>query len=181
MRRDAKTAKVKVEAKPPVAPRSLKSEDSRVRQLQKRLKEALKREAEALEQQTATADILRVISSSPTDVQPVFDAMLERAVRICDVPYGALSRLQNDQLHLVSVKGGISANGLGTLASIFPRSIDEAGLLGRAPAGDRRGGAGARRPVPRGAPHAGGEWRAPGRIEHAVRHQGLVVRRLAGY
>ncbi len=132
MRRDAKTAKVKVEAKPPVAPKSLKREDSRVRQLQKRLKEALKREAEALEQQTATADILRVISSSPTDVQPVFDAMLERAVRICDVPYGALFRLQNDQLHLVSVKGGISANGLGTLASIFPRSIDEAGLLGRA-------------------------------------------------
>jgi hypothetical protein len=53
----AKPAKAKVEAKLPVARKSRKNEGSRNRQLEKRLADALKREAEALEQQTATAEL----------------------------------------------------------------------------------------------------------------------------
>jgi len=83
MRRRAKPAKGKVEAKLPVARKSLKNEGSRLRQLQTQLEEALKREAETREQQTATSEILRVISSSPTDVQPVFES---HATRITTQP-----------------------------------------------------------------------------------------------
>jgi GAF domain-containing protein len=58
--------------------------------------------SEALEQQTATSEILRVISSSPTDVQPVFDAIVESAVRLCEARYGAVFGFDGELVHHVA-------------------------------------------------------------------------------
>ena len=57
---------------------------------------------EALEQQTATSEVLQVISGSAGDVEPVFATMLEKAVRICDASFGNIYRWDGRALHLVA-------------------------------------------------------------------------------
>ena len=57
---------------------------------------------ESLQEQTATSEVLQVISGSPADLQPVFATMLEKAVRICDANFGNIFRWHDDALHLVA-------------------------------------------------------------------------------
>jgi two-component system, NtrC family, sensor kinase len=58
--------------------------------------------SESLEQQTATAEVLQVISGSPGELQPVFNAMLRNAVQLCDAKFGNIYRWDGDALHLVA-------------------------------------------------------------------------------
>jgi hypothetical protein len=69
--------------------------------------------SESLEQQTATSEVLQVISSSPSDLEPVFATMLEKAVRICDAKFGNIYRWDGDTLQLVATQraGAIQAAG----------------------------------------------------------------------
>jgi two-component system NtrC family sensor kinase len=88
-------------AKLPVARKSPQSDSVKLRDLEKRL-------AEALDQQTATSEILRVISSSPTDVQPVFEVVAANVARLCDAFDATIFRVDGDVLRLVAHRGPIA-------------------------------------------------------------------------
>src|SRR5262249_52564755 len=64
---------------------------------------------ESLQQQTATADVLKIVSSSPAELEPVFQAMLENATRICDASYGAMWLREGDTFRNAAFHGALPA------------------------------------------------------------------------
>jgi len=82
---------------------------------------------ESLEQQTATSEILGVIASSPTDIQPVLDTVAENAVRVCGAEDALLWRLDENTLRLVAIYGSLPSREIGS-----ERPVDHGSMIGRA-------------------------------------------------
>jgi len=80
----------------------------------------------ALDTQTATSDILRVISRSQTDVQPVFDTIVRNAVRLCDAIYGLVYRSDGEHVYLAA-HHNFTPQQLGEWQQTFPRPINDSG------------------------------------------------------
>src|SRR5262245_10170189 len=137
MRRGPKSAKSK-EAKVPVGRKAPKSDGARVRDLEKRLAEARgqlqtrdRELAESREQQAATAEILRVISSSPSDVQPVFEAIVSSAKQLVGAYSAAVLRLINGELHLVA-SSATTPLGDEAFRAMYPLPLTQAPVLAQA-------------------------------------------------
>src|SRR5262245_61994002 len=79
--------------------------------------------AKALERQTATAEILRVISGSPTDVQPVFDTIVRCAVRLCDGLHGFVGRFDGELIHFAA-QYNYTPEALQMAQRMYPRPPD---------------------------------------------------------
>src|SRR4029434_1093375 len=82
---------------------------------------------ETLDQQTATSEILRVIAGSPTDLQPVLDALVESARPLCQAADTALLTVEGDQLRVAAVHGSVEGGLVG-----FSNPIQRGWVAGRA-------------------------------------------------
>src|SRR5262249_12471643 len=81
--------------------------------------------SESLEQQTATSDVLRVISSSPADIQPVLETIGERAKKLCNAEISAVSIVDGELIRMASIHGMTEA-GVEAVRSAYPvRRTDE--------------------------------------------------------
>ena len=97
---------------------------------------------EALERQTATTEVLKVISESPTDVQPVFDIIAERAALLTGAPYCLVLRFDGEWLHLASLYG-VNPQGRQALSQVWPQRVArqylDLGARDTRPSGGQRG------------------------------------------
>src|SRR4051812_12930615 len=100
-------------------------------ELQRQLEEALEREA-------ATAEVLRVINSSPGDLDPVFDTIVEKAITLCDAAHGHLWIYDGERAHPVAVRGDprlVEWMNQGGVTPVLP--ISGPGAIGRILQGER--------------------------------------------
>jgi GAF domain-containing protein len=88
------------------APKSARGRAPSIADLQEQLERRTRERDEALEQQAATSEVLRVINSSPGELEPVFQAILENATRISEAKFGNLWLREGDKFRIVAIYGG---------------------------------------------------------------------------
>ncbi|HET9789178.1 MAG TPA: GAF domain-containing protein, partial [Pyrinomonadaceae bacterium] len=86
---------------------------------------------EALEQQTATSEVLKVISSSPTDVKPVFDAIVQSATRLCEASFGSAHRFDGEVI-TIEARQNFTAEQIEVSEQRFPTQATRGTAVGRA-------------------------------------------------
>src|SRR5215471_6638257 len=104
--------------------------------LQRQLSECKAERDEGLQRETANAEVLQVINSSPGNLAPVFDAILEKALRICSATFGAMTSHDNGRLRRVAARGLPAAFINWRLEHPFESSVDYASNLRRVLAGE---------------------------------------------
>jgi GAF domain-containing protein len=87
---------------------------------------------QSLEYQTATSEVLSIISRSPTDVQPVFEAIAASALRLCGAKWSVVTRFDGAQLHLAALHNLSDPEVVDAIRKIFPRSLSRGGPTDRA-------------------------------------------------
>src|SRR5262249_43141938 len=114
----------KAKAKRPVPRPAKAGEPSGPGELERRL-------AAALEQQAATSEILRVIATSPSDVQPVFDAIAAAAARLCEADLSGLYRFDGTLIHFAAHHGRTPEE-VEASRQAFPQPLGRASVVARA-------------------------------------------------
>src|SRR5215472_16065182 len=104
--------------------------DSTLADPEQRIADLERQLAEALERETATAEILEVINSSPSDLVPVFDAILEKAMRLCDASFGILHTSGGERVDVAAYRG-VSPAFAEFLSSKTPGPVRAEGLFGK--------------------------------------------------
>jgi GAF domain-containing protein len=132
MKRRAKASKIdkaqRRKTKNPAAVGHRRGSDVALREQLHQCRSELK---EALEHQTATREVLDLISQSPTDAQPVFDAIVESAVRLCNAVFGVVWRYDGERLHYAA-SHNFTAEVLDQILKTYPRRPDRSIAAGRA-------------------------------------------------
>ena len=85
---------------------------------------------ESLEQQTATGEILRVISGSQTDVQPVFETIADNSLRLCHATFSTIFRFDGELIHLEALRN-VSPEGTAAIREAFPMPVGRGGATAR--------------------------------------------------
>jgi two-component system, NtrC family, sensor kinase len=85
---------------------------------------------ESLQQQTATSDVLKVISSSLNDLKPIFETIGQRAEKLCDAEISVISMVDGDQIRLVSING-MTEEGVEAVRRVFPMRRDAETVIAR--------------------------------------------------